>query len=478
VRAPRGLSPLRTGAVAIVVVALAAWLAFAGLPLGGGGFELRAAFRDVGGIDARSTVRVAGVDVGRVVKVEPAADGAEASIVTMRLEDSALQLHEDAELAVRPRLFLEGNVFIDLRPGTPSAPELDEGELVPVSQTAASVRLGDVLGTFRADTRKNLRRLLRGYGGAIGGEPRPGEDADQVRSVRGLTAGEALNRSVDQAPDALRGTALVSDALRGEREHDLSRLIAGGRRVAGALASREDELQGLVVRLNVTTAALAREERSLRASFRRLPRMLDAALPAFAELERALVPTRAFAREAVPGVRELPATIDSAFPWIEQTRRLVSRGELRGLVADLQPAVDDLAVTTDAAVPLLRRVDRVSRCALDVLLPTLNEKIDDGPLSTGIPNYEEFFQAMVGLTGESQNFDGNGPYTRLQPGGGGATVKTGVVPGQGSLFGNAAKRPLGTRPARPARRPPQRGNVPCHRNERPRLGSARTGGGP
>ena len=477
-RAPTGLSPLRTGVLAIVAVALGVWLAFAGLPLRSGGFELRAAFTDVGGIDKRSTVRIAGVDVGKVVKVEPAQDGAKASIVTMKLEESALPLHADAELKVRPRLFLEGNVFIDLRPGTPSSPELGDGELVPVSQTAGSVRLGDVLNAFPADTRTNLRRLLRGYGGAVGGRPEAGEDADQVPSVRGLTAGEALNRSVDDAPAALRGTAVVNDALLGRERRDVSRLIAGGRRVASALASREAELQGLVVRLNVTTGALAREEQGLRASFRRLPRLLGAALPAFAQLERALVPTRAFAGEAVPGVRELPDTIDSAFPWIEQARGLLSRAELRGLVGDLQPAVGDLAVATETAVPLLQRVDRVSRCALDVLLPTLNTKIQDGPLTTGIENYKEFFQAMVGLTGESQNFDGNGPYTRLQPGGGGATVKTGVVPGQGSLFGNAARRPLGTRPARPSRRPPQRGDVQCHRNERPRLDSARTGSGP
>ena len=477
-RRPDRLSPLAAGALALVVTAVAVWLAFTGLPLRSGGFELRAAFRDVGGIDARSAVRIAGVDVGKVVKVEPARDGATTSIVTMELEDSALPLHEDTELKVRPRLFLEGNVFIDVRPGTPGAPELEDGELVPVSQTAGSVRLGDVLNTFPDHTRTSLRRLLRGYGGAVGGQPEPGEDADQDRAVRGRTAGEALTRSVDDAPDALRGTAIVNEALLGEQERDVSRLIRGTRRVAGALASREEELQGLIARLNVTTGALAREEESLRAAFRRLPRVLGAALPAFARLERALVPTRAFAGEAVPGVRELPATIDSAFPWIEQARRLLSRSELRGLVADLQPAVDDLAVTTKTAVPLLRRVDRVSRCALGVLLPTLNEKIDDGPLSTGIANYKEFFQAMVGLTGESQNFDGNGPYTRLQPGGNGTAVKTGAVPGQGSLFGSAARPPLGTRPARPAKQPPQRGDVRCHRNDPPRLSSARTGSGP
>ena len=477
-RPQRGMSRVRAGLLAAGGVVLVVWLAFLGPPSPSDEFELRAVFRDVGGIDARSPVRIAGVEVGEAARVESLGDGARASVVTMRIDDTALPLHRDARLKVRPRLFLEGNVFVELRPGTPSVPRLEDGQTLPASQTSAPVRLGDVLSAFPAPTRTSLRHLLQGYGAALFGGPAPGEDSDQQRSVRGLTAAEALSRSLTDAPDALRATAIVSDALRGKEARDVSRLIRGSRRVATALASRETQLGDLIGRLDVTAAALAAERSSLRAAVARLPRVLGAALPALDRLDRALPQARAFAREAIPGVRELPATIGTATPWIDQARRLLSRRELRGLAADLAPAVDDLALVTDAAVPLLQRLDRVDRCALEVLLPTMNEPIADGSLSTGIANYKEFLQAMVGLTGESQNFDGNGPYTRLQPGGGAATVKTGPVPGQGPLFGNAARRPLGTRPAYPGKRPPQRTDVRCDRNRRPNLSSARTGGGP
>ena len=76
--------------------------------------------------------------------------------------------------------------------------------------------------------------------------------------------------------------------------------------------------------------------------------MLEAANPALDELNAALPPTRAFAREIIPAVRETPATIDAALPWIAQTRALVSPAELQGLVRDLQPAVDDLAAPPTA----------------------------------------------------------------------------------------------------------------------------------
>jgi hypothetical protein len=180
----------------------------------------------------------------------------------------------------------------------------------------------------------------------------------------------------------------------------------------------------------------------------------------------------------LPGVRETPATIAAAFPWIRQTRALVSPAELQGLVRDLQPAVDDLAKTTDATVNLLPQVDLANRCALEVVLPTGDVVIQDGALTTGVPNYKEFFQTLVGLSGESQNFDGNGQYTRFQPGGGTQTVSTGNVLGIGPLFANAVNAPLGTRPAFPGARPPYRRDLPCHRNQPPDLDSAAVGGGP
>src|SRR2546423_9147834 len=102
-----------------------------------------------------------------------------------------------------------------------------------------------------------------------------------------------------------------------------------------------------------------------------------------------------------------------------------------------------------------------------VILPTGDVKLNDPPLSTGVENYKEFFQSLVGLSGESQNFDGNGTYTRFQPGGGAETVSTGELPGTGRLFGNATAVPLGTRPAMPSRRPPYRRDVACYKSALP-----------
>ena len=57
------------------------------------------------------------MDVGKVTKVEAVEAGEDAVKVTMEIEDKGLPIHEDAELKIRPRIFLEGNFFVDLQPG-------------------------------------------------------------------------------------------------------------------------------------------------------------------------------------------------------------------------------------------------------------------------------------------------------------------------------------------------------------------------
>ena len=472
------LTTVQWGVLTIVVIGVFTYFGFAKNNPFTHPFELKAMFDTTSNLQQNSPVRIAGVEVGKVARIEGVEDGSTISEVTMEIKDSALPIHEDAELKIRPRIFLEGNFFIDLKPGTPAAGEVDDGDSIPPTQTSAPVQLDQVLATLKSDARSDLQQLIQGFGDAVGGEPEPGEDADQDPATRGETAGKSLNDTLEDSPDALRGTAIVNEALLGTQLHDLSRLIAGQQKVSSALVRNEEQLKDLITNFNLTTAAFAAEEANLRATIRLLPRVLTAANPTFDRLNATFPPLRAFSREILPGVRETPATIAASFPWIRQTRKLVSKPELRGLVADLQPAVDDLAEFTDGTIRLLPQVDLVNRCALEVVLPTGDVVIQDGALTTGIENYKEFFQTLVGLSGESQNFDGNGGYTRFQPGGGDQTVSTGSVGGQGQLFANAISQPLGTRPAFTGRRPPYRRDLACHRNTPPDLDSAPIGGGP
>ena len=264
-------------------------------------------------------VRIAGVEVGKVTKLESNGDGA--ATVTMELRDDALPLHRDATLKIRPRILLEGNYFVDIQPGTPSAPRLDDGSTVPATQTATSVSLPEILAVLTTDTRNDLRTLLYEYG------------------TKGLGNGgaEGFNQAIPYFSPAYRRTALTNEALLGvQPNRDLPRLLRGQARTFAALASRPEELKDLVTDLDVVAGALASQDAALEASVPALRDTLAAGYPALGDLDAALPTLRVFAREALPGVRSTVPTLDVGIPWIAQARALVRPAELKGLAADLR----------------------------------------------------------------------------------------------------------------------------------------------
>jgi phospholipid/cholesterol/gamma-HCH transport system substrate-binding protein len=168
-------------------------------------------------------------------------------------------------------------------------------------------------------------------------------------------------------------------------------------------------------------------------------------------------------------VRETPATINAAFPWIAQMRKLVSRTELGGVVRQLSPATAELARLTDRAITLLPKTDLTSKCVSKVIIPTGNIPIRD-EFATGVENYKEFFWGLVALAGEGQNFDGNGMYVRFQTGGGSQQISLGnSSSNSGQLFGNLVSAPLGNRPFDPRKRSPYRPDVNCYTQPIPDL---------
>ena len=463
------------GAVALVVLLVATWLGFVRELPGGDPYEVHAEFASANSIREGSPVRIAGVDVGRVARVtgRPESGGAR---VTLEIEEAGRPVHADASARIRPRIFLEGNFFVDLRPGSPRSPELADGGTIPVTRTATPVQLDEVLTALQADTRQDLRDVLDVLARAVAAEPRAADDRDADPDARGETAAESLNDAYDDAAPALRSTAQVFQALLGaEPQRDLRRLLDGTARATGGLVRNEALLQDLVRDLNRTLAALAGEQGSLRAAVRELAPTLAAANAAFATLDAAFPATRAFTREILPGVRETAATIDAAFPWIREARALVGPPALGGLARDLAPAVADLARTTDRGVGLAREADDTARCARDVVLPAGEIVIRD-EFTTGAANYKEFFYALVGLAGEGQNADGNGAYVRFQTGGGATTIALGR--GGRQVFGNAAAEPEGVRPRLPARKPPYRDDVACHTQPVPAVNGPAAARGP
>jgi phospholipid/cholesterol/gamma-HCH transport system substrate-binding protein len=435
------MSSFKAGLIALVVLAVLTYFGLTKANPFANPYELDAVFRTANNLKPNSPVRIAGVEVGKVKSVEAVDEATGGARVKMELEEKGLPIHEDAQLKIRPRIFLEGNFFVDLQPGSPSAPEVDDGGTIPMTQTAAPVQFGDLLTALQKDTREDLQTFLEEYG------------------ANGLASGGAasLNDSIRYWPDAYRNSSLANDATLGQQPaRDLQRMLKGQARTFAALVRDERALKDLITNFNVTAGAFAREDAALEASIPELRDTLRTAQPALASLNSSLPSLRAFARDALPGVRSSDETLAASLPFIQQARRLMSPSELRGLAAELRRRIPNLVALNRRSVPVLRQSRQLSACTNDVLVPFVQSKYPNvqGPdAEHGNGEQQVRYQlqrGLVGLSGESRLSDGNNQWFHTSM----APPATNVQPAP---------------PAVVDQPPPRRPDVPCETQELPNL---------
>jgi phospholipid/cholesterol/gamma-HCH transport system substrate-binding protein len=454
----------------LLIFTLGPYLAFTKhVPFTGYGYELKATFNNAANISVNSPVRIAGVDVGKVIESE--SDGDTATIA-FTVQEKGRPIHTDAYAQIRPRIFLEGNFFVDLDPGSPSAPEMDSGDTIPVSRTSISVQLDEVLTALQSPVRADLSRLLESFGESLTRKPSAAEDATQLPDAKGKSGAEGLNTGFRYGGDAGRYAAQVTNAFLGTEPGDLRRFIAGASRAFGALAEREEDLQGLIVNFDVFTGALAAQSANLATTFQRFAPALRTARTSLVSLNRTLPPLRAYAIELRPAVAELPGLIAAGRPWLRQARPLLSGRELGGVARLLRESTPGLAGAAQSGkANTIPQINRISLCTTQVLVPTGNQTIEDR-FSTGGPNYREFLYSLANLSGWGQNFDGNGFYARVQPGGGPQLVTTpnplGNLSTDKAVWANTIEAPHGAQPQLGGR-PPKKPDVRCHTNPVPDL---------
>jgi phospholipid/cholesterol/gamma-HCH transport system substrate-binding protein len=456
--------------VFILIFTVGPYLAFTKhVPFTSYGYELNATFANSANVALNSPVRIAGVEVGKVISTNR--DG-NATTVTFTVDGSGQPIHDDAFASIRPRIFLEGNFFIELDPGSPSAPDMDSGATIAVSHTSTAVQLDEVLSALQSPTRADLSRLLEGYGTALTHRPTAAEDATQLPEVQGRTGAEAFNGALKYGGDAGRYSAQVTNAFLGTQQRDLSRLVAGAGRTFGAFASREADLQGLIDNFNVFTGALATQSTNLSTTINLLAPTLRTARASLVSLNRTLPPLRTYAIELTPAVAELPGLISASKPWLAQVRPLLSGKEAGGVAKLLAEATPGLAGAAQAGKETtLPQLNQLSLCTTKVLVPTFNQTINDR-FSTGGPNYREFLYNLANFAGFSQNYDGNGPYLRTQAGGGPVLVGEPRPEGNPDTFSdqinysNVTVAPLGNQPQL-GKQPPLKPDVRCYTNPVP-----------
>ncbi len=453
-------------------------------------YTIHAIFSNANQLRPSSLVRIAGINVGKVESVSPvtgckvkAQSGPNAQCsaaeVTMTIQSNGLPVHKDASFWIRPRIFLEGNFFVDINPGTPEAPVAPSGWIFPIQQGVEPVQFDQLLNSLQLNTRNNLQTLLQQYGYAV------------------KTSGPDYNKSIQYWLPAYEYGSEVAHDFLGQQPHDLSGWIDKGGTVNGALDAHPQNLKGLITNFNTTAAAFASQNQALQAAVAELPHTLQVAIPALNALETDLCsgpatpncspgPLRQFARAFVPGVNSTGPMIDASLPFFTQLRKLVSPSELGGcpsartnlancgLTANLAQTIPALAKLNQESIPFMRNEVRpASSCQVKVILPWSHLTLQDQNFnaSNGFPArpvYVEGVDYLPGLAGESRNFDANGPYVRVFLTGG--TFTYSLSPG---LFGTAVNPIGGSQPQTPplhnsgdgapaaVSRPPLEPNVPC-----------------
>jgi virulence factor Mce-like protein len=441
-------------------------------------YTIRAVVNNSNLLGPSSPVRIGGVTVGKVDTTSRYRT-TDRAVVTMEIDDTSHVIHSDATIAIRPRLFLEGNFYVQLSPGTPSAPALKDGGTVPVQRTSIPVQIDQLLDAFTLDIRSGLQRAVQGFGTALDATPTPEQDVHLDPSVRGLTGAEAINHTFDTSVESLRDSAMVSEALSGPHDAALAKVVAGFARATRGLARADDQLGPLISDFDRTLRATAAQQAGLRRTVAVLGPTALNANRGFGALNAAFPATESFSNDVARGLPQLPPTITSAYPWLTQTRPLFSTAELRGLLQQLAPASSDLAQLTHSELQFLPQIDAFDRCMTDVFIPTGNVVVKDGPLSSGVPNYQEFWHAMVGQAAAGQGADGNGDYLRLGASGGPYTVESGQTnyfARNDTGFATMAAPPLRTRPSFPNVVPPLQRSAPCWKQGVPNVnGPASTG---
>ncbi len=255
----RERNPVVVGAISLAVVAALILAAFnaQNLPIIGGGDVYYAAFKEAGGLKANDEVRIAGVRVGKVEKVELDGDHVK---VTFRIEDPA-DFGKDTRADIKVKTLL-GAMFLALEPA--GSGQLSAGSEIPVSRTSSPY---DVVKAFSglAETSDRIDTdQLAQSRTTLADLPRT--TPEEVRSA--LAGGSRLSTNIaaknDQINTLLGNLQNVSEVL-DARDQDIVGLMRDSDVLFRALVKRRDSVHRLLVStttLSTELTALVRQSRA------------------------------------------------------------------------------------------------------------------------------------------------------------------------------------------------------------------------
>jgi virulence factor Mce-like protein len=309
------------------------WTSFGGsVPFATQGYRFSVEFDQAVQLATQSDVRISGVHVGTVVSVGlDQRTGLTRAVI--EIDPGFAPRPADTRATLRQKSLL-GETYVELTPGSRTAPALPDGGVLPRAQVAPSVQLDQILSTFDPATRAAFETWMQQDGVAL------------------TDRGEDLNAALAQLyPFATDVDSVL--AVLNRQSAATSALVRDGGEVLGAVSSSPAQLQGLIDNANRVFAATAAQHAALAQTIQALPPFLVQARATVDRLTRFAQATKPLIDELRPAVVQLDPALRSLVVLAPQLRALLaSLGPLTSASRAGFPALERFL---DDSVPLLAR---------------------------------------------------------------------------------------------------------------------------
>jgi phospholipid/cholesterol/gamma-HCH transport system substrate-binding protein len=276
---------------------------------GGPDYKIHARFQNASQLVKGNLVQVAGAPVGKVTAIDLTSDGQ--ADVTLKITDGGYVPLRRGTKAIVRQASLSGvaNRYVDLQlPDGTQTQKIDSGGVIDEANTTTAVDLDQLFNTFDPKTRKALSGVIRGYSTSYGGRG-PAANAGFHYLNPSLAASSRLFRELNYDTPMFR------------------RFVVASSKLVTDVASRRDDLAGLVDNLATTTGAIGRKKEALADAIAQLPPFMRSANSTFVNLRATL--------------DDLKPLVDESKPVAPKLRRLLA--ELRPLTRDARPTLRDLS---------------------------------------------------------------------------------------------------------------------------------------
>lgn len=309
---------LALGVAAVVAVAVVAGGGDAGT------HRLSAVVPEATNLIAGQDVKAGGGSIGRIEAIK-AIDGGRRARIVLAIDDAAWPLPRGTHFTSRwggTASFYNRHILVT--PGPAGGPPLADGATIPPRDFTTPVEVDQLLATFDARVRRDLKSFVNRSGVAF------------------TQARPALRRVLADTPPALtQAAAVMTDVA--DRRDDLDVVLRRTDGVVDAIHRADPGIATLLTGAAQTFDAIAAEQQGLRDTLQQLPGALRQTQGTLARADGTLSRVGRLAADIGPGVRELRRTAAPA-------------GRLLASLDDVAPQASSALASLKAASPKLTKL--------------------------------------------------------------------------------------------------------------------------